>query len=79
MKTIKAICTAAILALVLTVPAYAGDISTPGVTCIAGEIGCPGAQDPGETQTPPGVTSTVAGDISSPGFLDIILTVLTLI
>jgi len=78
MKTMKAICTAAILALVLTVPAYAGDISTPGVTCTAGEIGCPGAADPGETQTP-GSTSTVAGDISTPGLLDIILTVFTLI
>lgn len=77
MKTMKAICTAAILALVLTVPAYAGDISTPGVTC-AGEIGCPGATVPGEIGTP-GITSTVAGEISSPGLLDMILTVFTLI
>lgn len=75
MKTMKAICTAAILALVLTVPAYAGDISTPGVTCTAGEIGCPGATVSGDVETP-GIT---AGDISSPGFLNIILTVLTLI
>jgi hypothetical protein len=30
MKTFKAICTAAILALALTVPAYAGDVETPG-------------------------------------------------
>ena len=78
MKTIKAICTAAILALALTVPAYAGDISTPGVVCTAGEIGCPGAAVAGEAQTP-GITSTVAGEISTPGLLDILLTVLTLI
>ncbi|HEV2826573.1 MAG TPA: hypothetical protein VGW76_03150 [Pyrinomonadaceae bacterium] len=32
MKTFKAICTAAILALALTVPAYAGDVETPGKT-----------------------------------------------
>lgn len=30
MKTLKAICMAAILALSLSVPAYAGDIDTPG-------------------------------------------------
>jgi hypothetical protein len=32
MKTLKVICTAMVLALVLSVPAYAGDISTPGIT-----------------------------------------------
>jgi hypothetical protein len=31
MQTLKAICTAAILALALTVPIYAGDIDTPAV------------------------------------------------
>ncbi len=31
MKTLKVICTALVLALVFSVPAYAGDISTPGV------------------------------------------------
>jgi hypothetical protein len=31
MQTLKAICTAAILALALTVPVYAGDIDTPAV------------------------------------------------
>lgn len=30
MKTLKAICTAAILALALSVPAYAGEMATPG-------------------------------------------------
>ena len=32
MKTLKAICTSAILALALSVPAYAGEVLTPGVT-----------------------------------------------
>lgn len=31
MQTLKAICTAAMLALALTVPVYAGDIDTPAV------------------------------------------------
>jgi len=30
MKTLKALCTSAILALILSVPTYAGDILTPG-------------------------------------------------
>jgi len=52
MKTLKAICTAAVLALALTVTAYAGDIHTPGLT---GE-----ASTPGVTQPP-----TNSGDIGS--------------
>jgi hypothetical protein len=55
MKTLKAICTAAVLALVLTVTAYAGDIHTPGLT---GDISTPGV-----TQPP----ATVPGDICSTG------------
>lgn len=75
MKTMKAICTAAILALALTVPAYAGEISTPGVTC-EGEIACPDGE-PGDIHTPC-VESSLAGDISTPGFMDTILTVIAL-
>ena len=33
MKTLKAICTAAILALALSVPAYAGDMRNAGLHC----------------------------------------------
>lgn len=77
MKTMKAICTATILALVLTVPAYAGDISTPGVSC-EGEIGCPGTPAPGDVATP-GSQSTLLGDIGSPGLMDILWTVFTLV
>lgn len=70
MKTMKAICTAAILALALTVPAYAGEISTPGVTCESETC-------PGDIHTPCAEES-IAGDISTPGFMDTILTVLAL-
>ena len=51
MKPVKAICTAAIVALALSVPAYAGEISSPG------------SPSPAPTPT---VTSSAAGDISSP-------------
>jgi len=34
MKTIKAICTATVLALTLSAPAFAGDIATPGKSCV---------------------------------------------
>jgi hypothetical protein len=62
MKTLKAICTAAILALALSVPAYAGDMHTPG------------APSPGDVSTPGKtvVTPTDSGDIGSPGFADIL-------
>ena len=53
MKTLKVICMAMVLGLVLSVPAYAGDISTPGVTS-------------GDPITPP--PPTEPGDISTPGF-----------
>ncbi len=33
MNSLKAICTATLLALVLSVPVYAGDINTPGSPC----------------------------------------------
>jgi hypothetical protein len=74
MKTTKAICTAAVLALLLTVPAYAGDIDTPGITSAAGEIGCPGKEILGDIDTP-----GIAGDVITPGFMDIIWTVFSLI
>ena len=42
MKTMKAICTATVLALTLSVTAFAGDISSPGAPK-TGETGTPGA------------------------------------
>ena len=57
MQTLKAICTTVILVLALTVPVYAGDIDTPGVSAPA----------PGDIQTPT-ASATVPGDIHSPGF-----------
>lgn len=76
MKTLKAICTAAILALALSVPVYAGDVHTPGYTAppppppptnITVEINMPTA------------TSPDLGDISTPGFADILWVLMTTI
>ena len=49
MKTFKAICTAAILALALTVPAYAGDVETPGKTAPSPSPSKISTQDPDST------------------------------
>jgi hypothetical protein len=58
MKTFKVICTAMVLSLVLSVPAYAGDISTPGVA--SGTPIVPSQPtEPGEINTP-GFTSSSA-------------------
>jgi len=42
MKKMKAFCTATVLALTLSVSAFAGDIATPGAACV-GDIGTPGS------------------------------------
>jgi hypothetical protein len=51
MKSVKPLCTAAIVALALSVPAYAGEISSPG--------------SPNPSPTP--ASSTAPGDIHIPG------------
>ena len=54
MKTVKAICTAAILALSLSASVYAGEISSPGIQAPApGDVQAPAAPSPpaGETET----------------------------
>ena len=74
MKTLKAICTAAVLALTLSVTASAGDIHTPGFT---GDISTPGATQPAPAPEETGrsnVVSTALGDSSSPGLTAILLT-----
>jgi hypothetical protein len=59
MQTLKAICTAAILALALSVPAYAGDVETPGV------VPPPPVQSTAETGT---MDLAVSEDSDSSGF-----------
>lgn len=72
MKTLKAICTAAILALALSVPAYAGDVQTPG-RANPGAVSTPGAITPSPKDVDSaGVKSTDPGDIGFPGFADIL-------
>jgi len=70
MKTLKAICTAAILALALSVPAPAGELQTPGYTAPP-----PTANSTEEMSTP---DVTASGEISSPGFADMLLALILL-
>jgi hypothetical protein len=78
MKTLKAICTAAVLAVALSVTAYAGDIHTPGLT---GDISTPGVTQPPpapEDIGSPGVASPAPGDIETPGLTAILLAIAAL-
>jgi hypothetical protein len=78
MKTLKAICTAAILALALSVTAYAGDIHTPGLT---GEISTPSVPQPSPAPGDIGstdLTSPASGEVSTPGLTAILLTLAAL-
>ncbi|MDQ2920262.1 MAG: hypothetical protein M3R52_01410 [Acidobacteriota bacterium] len=70
MKTLKAICTAAILALTLSVSAYGGEVSTPGYT----EPPPPPPPQLTTTVAPSGLmaTSSELDDINSPSFADIL-------
>ena len=56
MKTLKAICLAVILALTLSLPAYAGEVQTPG--------------NPAPTPTPR-PSSNMSGDMSEPTVTDL--------
>ncbi len=67
MEYLRRICLGFFLVLALSIPAFAGDVQAPALTCVAGEIGCPGATGPQES---PGVT----GPQESPGFTGEILT-----
>ena len=78
MKTLKAICTAAVLALALSVTTYSADIHTPG---LMGDIDTPGVTQPppasGDIGSP-GVESPAPEDIGTPGLTAILLTIAAL-
>ena len=60
MKTLKAICTATILALTLSVPAYAGDIDTPGCA------------NPGPGSTAQALIGTTTPSADAPAIVDLL-------
>lgn len=62
MKTLKAICMTAILAMALSVPANAGDVYTPGFT----------TPPPPPPPTAPTATSTSLSDTSTESFVDLL-------
>ena len=70
MKTLKVICTAMVLTLVLSVPAYAGDISTPGITT-SGPIITSEPAGPGDNNSPE-LTATSSG-LDSADFFELLL------
>lgn len=69
MRTVKSICTATILVLVLSLPAFAGDIASPGVM----------APEPTPTPEEEAGTTPLPGDISTPGFLEILISIISAI
>jgi hypothetical protein len=72
MKTMKAVCATTVLALTLSVSAFAGDISSPGVAL-------PG---PGTVSTAPSTLSTdttvVVRDLETGAFCDMLLTLMSM-
>ena len=77
MKTLKAICTAVVLALTLTVTAYAGEVHTPGLT---GDISTPGVTQlpaPGDICLT-GMESPATEDIGTSELTAILLTLAAL-
>jgi hypothetical protein len=74
MKSLKAICSAATLALVLSVPVYAGDVLTPGYTAPP-----PPPQLRVETeQTMATETSSTGVDQITPGLMDVFFLLLAI-
>ena len=77
MKRLKAICTAAIVALALSVPAYAGEINTPGYTSPA--PGTPVVTEPASGEiSSPGVASTSPGDAETAGLVELLLAIISI-
>lgn len=78
MKSVKAICSAAIVGLALSVPAYAGEISSPGAPCPGGPPASTSTA-PGDIQTP-GAPSSAPGDVGFPPvFADVLLALIWLL
>jgi hypothetical protein len=74
MKTMKAVCTATVLALTLSVSAFAGDISSPGAPK-SGDIGTPGAVSTEPTSSD---ATTVTSDVEMGALADILLALASL-
>ena len=75
MKTLKAICTAALLALALGVPAHAGDMHTPGSPSPAPGIPAVTEPAPGEINSA-GVAPT--GEVEIPGLAELLLAIISI-
>jgi hypothetical protein len=76
MKTMKAICTATVLALTLSITAFAGDIGSPGAPK-TGEINTPGAVATASS-APAADTTTVVCDYAQGAFEDLMLALMSI-
>jgi hypothetical protein len=76
MKTMKAICTATVLALTLSVSAFAGDISSPGAPK-TGETSTPGAV-PTASSAPETDTTTVVCDLAQSAVEELMLALMSI-
>ena len=76
MKTLKALCTAAVLALALGVPTYAGDILTPGSPCPA--PGTPVTQPTSADSDSTSVVSTSADTSETLGLGELLSAILSI-
>jgi hypothetical protein len=78
MKTLKAICTAMVLSLALSLPVFAGEMLTPSITN-------PVPDKPVVTQPPLGEGSsssgapTVSGAAEMPGLADLLMAIISIL
>jgi len=70
MKTVKVICITMVLALFLSVPAYAGDISTPGMNA---PVPMPSPTVSDDKDSPEDVTPTNSSGLDSADFFQLLL------
>jgi len=75
MKNFRRLFVAVLLTAVFAVPAWAGEIATPGAP-VPGDMHSPGAAILGDVHTPG--APAIFGDISTPGFAALVLALLGL-
>ena len=76
MKTAKAICASLVLALALSVPAYAGDVLTPGAT--SPDPGTPVVTTPAPAGINSDVESTPTSNTATSGVIVLVLAIVSI-
>lgn len=78
MKALKAICTVAVLALALSVPTYAGEVTTPGFTSPLPTVPVTTTGSASGDDTTPGVLSMSPGDAETPGLFNLLVAIMSI-